>query len=85
MAIREHVTMTAASQPVWHGTALALVKEHGSEAVYHCIQQMHALVEMGRPAEALMWIDIAYATADLVAKLNSSTRPAQEAPISPAI
>lgn len=85
MVTREHVTMTAASQPVWHSTAMALVREHGSEAVYHCIQQMHALVEQGKPAEALLWIDIAYATADLVAKLKSSAPPVQDAPIRPAI
>ena len=56
--------------PVWKEAALVLVREHGSGAVDYCIRRMHALLEQGEEKEALAWIEIAFATADLVAQNN---------------
>lgn len=56
---------------IWEDTASSLVRDHGSQAIDHCIRRMHALLEEGRKAEALAWIEIAYATAELVARMTS--------------
>ena len=65
---------------IWEDTALSLVRDHGSQAIDHCIRRMHALLEEGRKAEALAWIEIAYATAELVARITS--KPSLEEPTS---
>ena len=59
------------SYTVWNDTALALVREHGSHAVDYCVRRMHALVEQGQEKEALVWIEIAFATSDLIARMKS--------------
>ncbi|TPG36404.1 hypothetical protein EAH89_30185 [Roseomonas nepalensis] len=47
------------------------MRDHGSQAIDHCIRQMHALLEEGRKTEARAWVEIAYATAELVARMTS--------------
>ncbi|WP_140886497.1 hypothetical protein [Muricoccus nepalensis] len=60
---------------IWEDTASSLVRDHGSQAIDHCIRRMHALLEEGRKTEALAWVEIAYATAELVARMTSEATP----------
>ena len=63
--------MSTASQLVWNCTALALVQELGTQAVPYCIGRVHALLKKGKRQETHAWIEITFATADIVAKLST--------------
>lgn len=68
MRCRERMMSDPPSHSVWRDAALVLVREHGSKAVDYCIRRMHELIENGQEKEALAWIEIAFATAEIVAE-----------------